>query len=460
MNNLTIHLEAGTGTAMYEQLYEYLRNEIIDGKISQREKLPSTRFLATNLGVSRNTVDRAYQQLLAEGYIEAKPCSGYRVCDVTSLYLMKKEVDEERVKECSQVKEAFSGIDFTKGGIDLETFPLATWRKISRRVLQEDVSILETCNPLGEYKFRCVIADYLYRARGVVCTPEQIIVGAGNDYLLMLLTGILQGNHKVAMEKSSYEQARHILKQGGCEIVEVEADENGLQADELKQTDANLVYVMPSHQYPLGVVMPLTRRLELLEWAKEQNAYIIEDDYDSEFRYKGKPIPALQGYDKDGRVIYLGTFSKSIAPAIRVSYMVLPVELMDSYQKNGGMVSATVSKIQQETIRLFIKDGYFERHLNKMRNRYKEKRDCLLECIGDLRADWNIRGEDAGIHLLLEYPAVYGERLEVELRKAKIKIQRVGVKENYEALILNYGHLRKDELVQSGTILKKIINQL
>ena len=202
--------------------------------------------------------------------------------------------------------------------------------------------------------------------------------------------------------------------------------------------------------------MPIARRMELLQWAKGAERYIIEDDYDSEFRYKGKPIPALQGYDKEEKVIYIGTFSKSIAPAIRVSYMVLPMHLLKAYTDECGVFSATVSKIQQETIRVFIEEGYFERHLNKMRNRYKEKRDCLTGLLGELPVNYSIQGEEAGLHLLLEYPAKDKAKIVAALKQVGIKAKSVDTKAGYCALILNYGHLSMEQLKEGGSRLASI----
>lgn len=231
----------------------------------------------------------------------------------------------------------------------------------------------------GDLRLRETIGRYLHSSRGVNCHPEQIIIGAGTDYLFMLLEKILGRHVPIAMEEPTYKRAYQVFQSFAYKIDAIPMDAYGMDVEKLRMTDARVAYVMPSHQYPTGVVMPIGRRMELLKWAMEkEDRYLIEDDYDSEFRYKGKPIPSLQASDRDGRVIYMGTFSKSIAPAIRVGFMVLPLDLLKIYKENCGFYASTVSRIDQRILNEFIKDGYFERYLNKMRKVYRERHDFLL----------------------------------------------------------------------------------
>ena len=242
-------------------------------------------------------------------------------------------------------------------------------------------------------------------------------MGAGSEYLLMLLSQILEGKHVIAMENPTYKQAYRVFQSLGYEVCPVEIDANGMEPELLAKSGANAAYVMPSHQFPTGIVMPVGRRQELLKWAVETpDRYIIEDDYDSEFRYRGKPIPALQGMDRSGRVIYLGTFSKCIAPAIRVSYLVLPMQLLARYRSQTSFYASTVSRIDQNILYQFLSGGYFERHLNRMRAIYKTKHDLLMEQIEPLRERFEIRGEYAGIHILLT--SQKGESEEELIQKA------------------------------------------
>lgn len=415
MYDMTIHLQAKGEKCLYEQIYDYIKQEIKAGKLLTGERLPSTRFLAEYLQVSRSTVEVAYEQLLSEGYIEAKPYKGYFVCQMDELFWMdnrqekeqqkgevlcknKREKEKEKQKEKEELK-----IDFSPTGIDMSIFPFGVWKKITKNILSDNSSSLFALgHPQGDWELRTTISRYLHSSRGVNCTPQQIIVGAGNDFLLLLLEKILGRHVHIAMENPTYKHAYQIFQSFAYPIVTVNMDENGMLVSELEKEKVTAAYVMPSHQYPTGSVMPIGRRTELLKWAKkEEERYLIEDDYDSEFRYRGKPIPSLQGFDKQGKVIYIGTFSKAIAPAIRVSYMVLPYKLLKRYQKECFFYSSTVSRIDQRILNEFIRDGYFERHLNKMRKIYRIRHDLLLELLEPFQKDFTISGENAGLHLLL-----------------------------------------------------------
>ena len=403
MNELTISLKQGDKIPLYEQIYSYIKEEIQKGAIPSGEKLPSTRALCRHLDVSRSTVELAYEQLLSEGYIEAQPYRGYFVAEIEGLYQFGAGGEAEEKRE--RRKEKQYKYDFTPNGVDLKSFPYNAWRKLSRECLTDDrAELFRLGCPQGEYGLRSAISSYLHQARGVNCTPEQIIVGAGNDYLLMLLCSVLGNGHKVALENPTYRQAYRLFANLSYDVRTVDMDGKGMCVDKLESSGADIAFVMPSHQYPLGIVMPIRRRMELLRWAEEEEGrYIIEDDYDSEFRYKGKPIPALQGYDGRGKVIYIGTFSKSIAPAIRMSYMVLPEPVCRMYRERCGFISSTVSKVDQMILQKFIEEGYYERHLNKTRALYKSRHDTLLSALKDMEPDIRISGENAGVHLLLHF---------------------------------------------------------
>ena len=403
MYELTIHLQTNSKTPLYEQIYRYIKGEIREGRIASGEKLPSTRALSRHLEVSRSTVEMAYEQLLSEGYIEARACRGYYAARLDGLYqLTEPDMVKKEKKNSDGKKYEF---DFTPYGVDLKSFPYNIWRRLSRECLIDDrAELFRLGDPRGEYGLRNAICSYLHQARGVNCSPEQIVVGAGSDYLLMLLAAIMGQGHRVALENPTYRQAYRLFRNLSYEVCTVDTDDKGMEMDELDRTGADIAFVMPSHQYPLGIVMPLRRRMELLKWANEENnRYIIEDDYDSEFRYKGKPIPALQGYDACGKVIYVGTFSKSIAPSIRMSYMVLPEPLLQRYEERCSFISSTVSKVDQIILQKFIEEGYFERHLNKTRALYKNRHDVLLSCLKEIDADFTVSGENAGVHLLLHF---------------------------------------------------------
>ena len=418
MNEIMIDLQGGAKAPLYEKIYEYIKNEIVDGKISKGEKLPSTRLLAKNLSVSRSTVELAYDQLLAEGYIEAEPYRGYFVCDIEALYQLEQRNHMQEKLQAGQdwqpgwkteIKHGAGSskqkeIDFSPYTIDTQNFPYNVWRKLHKNVLLDDrEEILLSGDGQGDHELRMAIADYLHQARGVNCVAEQIIIGAGNEYLELLLAQVLGEKKTVLMDDPTYLQAYRTFSNIGYLVKNIPAEQGSMPIEAVRRENADILYVMPSHQFPLGTVMPLKQRLELLKWASEKEGrYLIEDDHDSEYRYKGKPIPSLQSIDHEEKVIYLGTFSKSIAPSLRISYMVLPQHLLKNYQSYCGFYSTTVSKIQQEVLCGFIRGGYFGRHLNKMRGIYKNKHDFLVSELKKRPWVENIAGDNAGLHVLVQ----------------------------------------------------------
>lgn len=478
MIEIMIDLQGGGKAPLYEKIYEYIKHEIIDGRIQKGEKLPSTRLLAKNLAVSRSTVDMAYDQLLAEGYIKAEPCRGFFVCDITELYRLGVMDVKQRVNEEGMCEDTYE-VDFSPYAIDTGSFPYNIWRKINRNVLLDDrEELLLAGDGRGEYELRSAIAGYLHQARGVNCQPSDIILGAGNEYLEILIAQLLGRDKTILMENPGYPQAYHTFCNMGYRVRTVAAKEQGLEEPEVRSADPDLVYMMPSHQFPLGTVMPLKQRLELLKWAAEkEERYLIEDDHDSEYRYRGKPIPSLQSVDRFGKVIYLGTFSKSIAPSLRISYMVLPPHLMEKYRRKCGFYSTTVPRLQQEVLREFIQEGHFERHLNKMRGVYRNRHDFLL---GELKKrKWVIRvsGEHAGLHLLVKVATALTEAeiceraLDKGVKVSGIseyrfsrpdaavcpeEMKRDGNKE-HPTLLLGYGKLDEKELRQGLAVLDSIL---
>lgn len=465
MYELTINLQPGAKAPLYEQIYEHIKCEIQEGHIRSGEKLPSTRALSRHLEVSRSTVELAYEQLLSEGYVEAEPYRGYFVSQIEGLYHFEKREREHTEKE--QKQERAYLYDFTPNGVDLKSFPYNAWRKLSKECLTDDrAELFRLGNPQGEYGLRNAICSYLHQARGVNCRPEQVIVGAGSDYLLLLLLMIIGSRHRIALENSTYRQAYRLFENSECEVCTVDMDGRGMQVDKLRESGADIAFVMPSHQYPLGIVMPIRRRMELLKWADEKpGRYIIEDDYDSEFRYKGKPIPALQGYDSRGKVIYTGTFSKSIAPAIRMSYIVLPPDILALYKKRCSFLSSTVSRVDQLILQKFIEEGYYERHLNKTRALYKSRHDTLLGCLREMKGDFTVSGENAGVHLLLHFTGRVSEKEMIErAAEAGVKVyglseycveKKEDVKEDETVILLGYANMGEEKICQAVRLLEK-----
>jgi GntR family transcriptional regulator/MocR family aminotransferase len=470
MNELTINLKADSQISLYEQIYEHIRNEIRNGNLQCGIKLPSTRILSAHLQVSRSTVQMAYDQLVSEGYIESEACRGYFVSQVEGLYNVhlsrpdnKPAAGQNEQKDISQRYK----IDFSPRGIDLYSFPFNTWRKVTKNVLTDDNRELFSYGSVqGELEFRRTISDYLYQSRGVAAKPENIIIGAGNDYLLMLINQILKAynasDNLYAMENPTYRQTYRVLQSLGERITVVEQDRNGMSITGLINSKANIAYVMPSHQFPLGTIMPVKRRTELLKWASDSSdRYILEDDYDSEFRYKGKPIPALCSFDKEQKVIYIGTFSKAIAPAIRMSYVVLPDKLMECYRRNLSFYSCTVSRIDQMVVRNFMEQGYYERHLNKLRAMYKSRHDALMEGLVPFRDNFDIAGENAGIHVMLHSKEDITEKELIDMAQ-NVGVRVYPMSENdisdgnreYNTVILGYARLDEKQIVEGLECLK------
>jgi GntR family transcriptional regulator/MocR family aminotransferase len=403
MIEITPFLDQNREVPLYFQLYEYIKHEIQAGKIKPGVQLPSKRKLSIYLGISQNTIETAYQQLSAEGYVESKPRKGIFVNTIDNERFSIMDPNPSINICCKEDEKEQYQIDFSHGTIALEHFPYLVWRKLTVQSLYADQNLLFlNGNPKGEFALRQEIAKYLYQSRAVRCDPEQIIIGAGTQYLISIVTMLL-GRHLVySIEEPGFHRTRAVFKDQEVVLKTIPVDKDGMNINLLKTSAANVTYVTPSHQFPLGIVMPIARRMELLGWAYENNSYIIEDDYDGEFRYKGKPIPSLQGLDDRGRVIYLGTFSKSFIPSLRTSYLVLPNKLIDTFDKHLTIYKQTVSRLHQHTLYEFMKNGHWERHLNKMRTIYRKKQKALLAAINKhLGTKVTIIGEDSGLHILL-----------------------------------------------------------
>lgn len=461
MFELTLVLNNNSNTPLYEQIYQYIKEEIKNGKIGCKSKLPSTRSLAEHLQVSRSTVDMAYTQLISEGYIESVPCKGYFVCEISMLYDIKKENKIKKYKQSKNEKEKY--IDFSPRGIDEEHFPYNIWRKMAKNVFNTDSNAVLSGDRMGEYKLREAICNYLFEARNVHCSPQQILVGAGNEYLLMMLCNLLgAGVKNIVMETPTYNQAYEVFRINGKKIDFVEVDRDGINIEQVRRANAEIVYVMPSHNYPLGTVMSIGKRLELIKWANEsEERYIIEDDYDSEFRYHGKTIPALKGINNGDNIIYIGTFSKSIAPSLRISYMILPEKLMAKYNEEYYFCSQTVSRISQEMVTEFIEGGYFERHLNKMRAVYRNKHDMIVGRLKEKKL--KILGENAGVHILIETCNGMSEKDMIESAKEH-GVKVYGLSEFYicdeykksEGIIIGFANLSEKEITKGLDILEEV----
>lgn len=385
---------------LFRQLYTKIRQEIISGHLARNEKLPSKRHMAAALQCSQNTVQAAYNQLVDEGYIRSRARSGYLVSELDGMLNIRSEPPTALANELKPDACAF---DFSYQGVDGSCFPFSIWRKLAKECMNDqDKDLLRIGDPQGDPKLRADIARYLRHSRGVVCSPKQIIISSGSEFLLQLLIQLFDWNYVYAIENPGYEKLSMIFKSNRVAYRPVTLDKYGMRPDELEMSTANVACITPSHQFPTGSIMPVSRRIQLLNWASEKpDRYIVEDDYDSEFRYSGKPIPSLQGLDKGGKVIYLGAFSKSLSPALRISYMVLPEKLLDVYLEKLNFYICPVPTIEQKTLQRFINDGHFERHLNRVKNLYGRKREHLVSVIRELLPAASVEGTTAGLHFVL-----------------------------------------------------------
>lgn len=460
MIELTPYLNRKDNTPLYIQLANYIKQEIVCGRIKPGERLPSKRKLSSYLGLSLNTIQTAYEQLNAEGYIESKPRKGIFV----TAFENELSIGGKAPKQWEQVdnREETISFDFNSGNVDIDHFPYSLWRKITIQSLYEDQGeLFQLGNPQGELPLREEIAKHLYASRGVRCQADQIIIGAGTQMLIALLVMLIGKDNLYGIENPGFHRIKAVMHNLGAKTIPIPLDRDGIEMKQLIESEAKVVYVTPSHQFPNGMIMPISRRLELLKWAEMNNGFIIEDDYDGEYRYKGQPIPSLQGLDTKGRVIYLGTFSKSLIPSIRISYIVLPPSFIHPYQESFTIYKQTASRLHQETLYRFMKEGYFQSHLNKMRTLYRKKHGVLMLSIKRYFGNKvKVIGENSGLHIVLEVKnRMSEEELIKKALKAGVKVYPLsiyydGVIDSSPKVLLGFGGLREAEIDTGISLLK------
>lgn len=390
----------------YLQLYDYIKEAIVSGEIMTDEKLPSLRNLARSTGLSITTIEQAYNQLLVEGYIYSKAQSGYYVDDVFS-HLGKAVPLKNSISSPQLFTHGNSTIDETPSlYCDPGCFDFNKWKKCMNKIINDfPQTLFFESNPQGELKLRQEIARYLYMSRGVSCSPEQIVIGAGTQQITNHLATLLRKMHieHVALENPGYMPVKNIFRDRGFAITPVDVESDGLVIEKLPTNIRTAVYVSPSNHMFTGSVMPVGRRYELLNWASHNSSYIIEDDYDSELRYFGRPIPALKSLDHDSRVIYLGSFSSTLFAAVKISYMVLPEEMANIFSSMAADYSQTCSKLEQLTLAMFMETGYYQTHIKKLRKLYSQKLAATIDALNHAAGDFiNIRNTSSGINILLE----------------------------------------------------------
>lgn len=500
---LTLELHKNKSTPLYMQIYSYIKSEVLARRLKAGNKLPSKRALAAQLGISTITIEGAYGQLMAEGYIYAKAKSGYYISPLesiqqaddsaadffqhntlgdaqlfsgpekisyesgytdnmpgasgtvnmaglsnspstsgifvpsslqstnTALYNASSKISSRssitstsmpssstisskgRMSHESTAQTSCATIDLSSNNILPESFPFSIWTKLMRHTMSENQALLLTKSPTaGIYSLRCAIAEHLLRFRGMHIQPEQIIIGAGTEYLYELIIKLIGRDKIYCVEDPGYHKLQRIYTDNGACCFSLPIDQQGMSVTALNAVRCDVIHISPSHHFPTGIITPVSRRYELLGWATSGQRYIIEDDYDTEFRLVGKPIPSLFSMDMSSKVIYMNTFSKSLTSTIRISYMVLPMPLMEEFNRRLGYLSCTVSTFEQYTLAEFINQGYFERHINRMRNNYKKLRQLLLkELLAHPEHDKiQILQQASGLYFLLKINTTLSDR--------------------------------------------------
>lgn len=453
--------------SLYEHLYKCIKNDIIQGVLLSGEKLPSKRSFARNLGISVITVENAYAQLISEGYIYSLPKKGFYVADFNE-NLLSKKVPEMRNIDISSKKAQKYWVDFSNNQTPSDLFPFTIWTKLLREILSEKQSELMTNSPSGGVLLlKQAIAEHLKDFRGMQVLPEQIIIGAGTEYLYGLIVQLLGMDKKYGVENPGYKKVSQIYQNLCVPYEFISMDESGVKISELEAKKVDVIHTSPSHHFPTGIVMPISRRYELLAWAAEKDSrYIIEDDYDSELRLCGQPIPMLQSIDVAEKVIYMNTFAKTLSSTIRISYMVLPAKLLEIYHDKLSFYSCTVSNFEQYTLAKFIKEGYFEKHINRMRKYYQTKRDIIFKtiCQSKLNPYITVSKEDAGLHFLLNIKTdISDNELIYKLKLHGIKITSLSEyyahnpEDGAHVFIINYSAIEQDKIENALKCIYEII---
>lgn len=484
---LAIALNNNSSKSLHQQLYEQIRQAILSGRLTAGEKVPSTRFLAKSLSISRFTVTTSYEQLLSEGYLETVTGSGTFVCkQLPDDLIYSNPIDNIEKDNCSSIKLSMYGktlvnianvpritepkleINFRYGTPALTEFPIKLWRRLLSRYCNTNLNWLDySTEPNGYQPLRAAITHYLTRSRAVNCVPEQILITNGTQQALdLILRLLIEPGETVAIENPGYLSGKIIFETQNIQIVPISVDNSGLIVQELinyQPQNIRLVYVTPSHQFPTGAILSLPRRLELLNWAQQTGGLIIEDDYDSEFRYSEKPIPALQGLDQRDSVIYIGTFSKVLFPSLRIGYLVLPKSLISIFTRAKWLNDRHLPILEQQVLTEFINEGYLESHLRKMRSIYDKRRQTLVNCLKEhFGKSAEILGEKAGIHLMVRLNTNFSDE-EIIQRAAKNGLGIMSANPYYLTthppgeFIFGYGELTEMQLQEGIKRLASII---
>lgn len=472
---ITVDFEKRGNQTLCDFLVSSIKDQILNNILKGNEKLPSKRSLAGHLGVSVITVQNAYAQLISEGYIYSEEKVGFFVTELKDSAVIKKSVSKknpsaEKDYEIQSIGTEKNYVaDFITNAASLEKFPFTEWSKLMRSVLNSDnTGLLRRQNVFGISELQKAISRYLSDFRNMKVQPSQIVIGAGTENLCSMLVQFLGREKIYGVENPGYQKTKQIFELNGACCVSVPIDFDGINLQVLNEKKVEVVHVSPSHHFPTGKIMPIKLRNQLISWAAEnKDRYIIEDDYDSEFRFDGKPLPTLQSQDKNGKVIYFNTFSKTLSPSFRISYMVLPLELVELFNKRMGSYTCPVSSVDQYTLSKFINQGDFEKHLIRMKNYYRNLRNSLIKTLvqSNLSDKIEILEEGAGLHFLLKIncKSTY-HQLKEKLRAAGINVALLSdyysdnsvPSEN--AFIINYSGLQKEKILETVELMEKVVN--
>lgn len=452
------------GGPLYKQLCEAIREDVKSGDLNINEKLPSKRALAQNLGVSVITVENAYNQLIEEGYVYAEPKRGYFVADIADIKKFKTSPIPKEPQIKLEPDAPLYDFDLSSNGADADAFPFSVWAKIVRETLSyRKRDLLQVSPSAGVTELRDAIAEHLASFRGMAVDPENIVIGAGTEYLYGLLTKLLGEDKVYAIENPGYKKLSRIYENNRVEVRPIDLDDDGIDVGQLARSGADVAHVTPTRHFPTGIAMPVSRRYALLAWANEREGrYVVEDDYDGEFRLNGKPTPTLQSVDACDKVIYMNTFSKSLTSTIRISYMALPAKLARLFQEKLGFYSCTVSTFEQYVLAAFISRGYFEKHINRMRLRYKRKRVKVLDTIAKIFPQELAEVEnDSGLKLILKLSTRLADaEIKTEMRRRRIKLEAVadfrmsGETKEQGRFIIDYANADESKLEAALRVLR------
>ena len=484
--DLAIYLDCTSRIPLYQQLTEKIRTAVLEGRLKPRQKLPSSRSLAKSLVISRSTVTQSYEQLASEGYLETRRGSGTYICDrlpddwlksqslkpVTSKILQAADLSRFATNlteiDTLQVSEPDYEISFRYGNPAVEYFPIQQWRKLLARHCQNSPLLLNyAVDAAGYLPLRQEIANYLQRSRAARCTPEQVMIINGSQQALDLIARIIiNPGDWVAMEEPGYLGARHCFLGQLAQIQPITVNYAGLDVEALNncQQKFKLVYITPSHQFPTGVTMSLSQRITLLQWAEKTNTLIIEDDYDSEYRYESQPIPALQGMDRSQLVIYMGTFSKILFPSLRIGYLVVPPRLIPVVRKAKWLCDRFCPILEQYTLTDWIREGHFERHIRRMRQLYNQRRQVLIQAFERYFGKRvTILGAKAGIHVMVRIDTNLSDEQAIQ-KAAAAGIGLISAKgyylqpQNQGEFIFGYAQLEVTQIEKGIKILAQVLN--